>query len=117
MYKNLSSMLAASSNGNAGTGVTTQEAAAHPEWYLLNTSGARFTFWGYDYLWAADIGNRGYQDRWAANVAGQAEGRRLGRRLRGRHEPDDAVPLRRRVGRQVPDRRRLLAPRPARRSR
>ncbi len=68
MYKNLSSMLAASSNGNAGTGVTTQEAASHPEWYLKNTSGANFTFWSYDYLWAADIGNRGYQDRWAANV-------------------------------------------------
>jgi hypothetical protein len=68
MYKNLSSMLAASPNGNAGTGVTTQEAATHPEWYLLNTSGARFNFWGYDYLWAADIGNRAYQDRWAANV-------------------------------------------------
>ena len=68
MYKNLSSMLAASSNGNAGTGVTTQEAASHPEWYLKNTSGSNFTFWSYDYLWAADIGNRGYQDRWAANV-------------------------------------------------
>jgi hypothetical protein len=69
MYKNLSAMLAASPNGNAGTGVTTQEAAAHPDWYLLNTSGSKFNFWGYDYLWAADIGNRAYQDRWAANVA------------------------------------------------
>ena len=69
MYKNLSSMLAASSNGNASTGVTTQEAASHPEWYLTsNTTGTKFNFWGYDYLWAADIGDRSYQDRWAANV-------------------------------------------------
>ncbi|MGZ8648693.1 MAG: putative glycoside hydrolase [Solirubrobacteraceae bacterium] len=68
MYKNLSSMLAASPNGNAGTGVTTQEAESHPDWYLKNTSGAKFNFWGYDYLWAADIGLRSFQDRWAANV-------------------------------------------------
>lgn len=69
MYKNLSAMLAASPNGNAGTGVTTQEAATHPEWYLTSTTtGAKFNFWGYDYLWAADIGDRSYQDRWAANV-------------------------------------------------
>ena len=69
MYKNLSSMLAASSNGNASTGVTTQEAASHPEWYLTSkTTGTKFNFWGYDYLWAADIGDRSYQDRWAANV-------------------------------------------------
>jgi hypothetical protein len=68
MYKNLSAMLTASPNGNASTGVTTQEAATHPEWYLLNTSNAKFNFWGYDYLWAADIGNREYQARWAANV-------------------------------------------------
>jgi hypothetical protein len=69
MYKNLSSMLAASPNGNAGTGVTTQEAASHPEWYLTSTStGTKFNFWGYDYLWAADIGDRSYQDQWLANV-------------------------------------------------
>jgi hypothetical protein len=68
MYKNLSAMMAPSANGNAGSGVTTQDAAGHPDWYLLNTSGSRFNFWSYDYLWAADIGNRSYQDRWAANV-------------------------------------------------
>jgi hypothetical protein len=69
MYKNLSSMLAADSNGNASTGVTTQDAASHPEWYLTSTTtGTKFNFWGYDYLWAADIGDRAYQDRWAASV-------------------------------------------------
>jgi hypothetical protein len=68
MIKNLSSMTPAEF-GNAGTGISTQQAADHPEWYLLNTSGKRFTFNDYDYLWAADIGNRDYQVRWAANVA------------------------------------------------
>ena len=68
MIKNLSSMTAAEF-GNAGTGISTQQAADHPEWYLLNTSGKRFTFNDYDYLWAADIGDRDYQVRWAANVA------------------------------------------------
>ena len=68
MIKNLSSMTAAE-YGNAGTGISTQQAADHPEWYLLNTSGKRFTFNDYGYLWAADIGNRDYQVRWAANVA------------------------------------------------
>jgi hypothetical protein len=68
MYKNLSAMSEATENGNAGTGVTTQDAAGHPEWFLQNTSNQNFAFWGYGYLWAADIGNRSYQDRWAANV-------------------------------------------------
>ena len=68
MIKNLSSITAAE-YGNAGTGISTQQAADHPEWYLLNTSGKRFTFNDYGYLWAADIGNRDYQVRWAANVA------------------------------------------------
>ncbi len=69
MYKNLSSMMDATENGNAGTGVTMQEAAVHPDWFLLDTSDhQRFNFWGYGYLWAADIGNRSYQDAWAANV-------------------------------------------------
>jgi Hypothetical glycosyl hydrolase family 15 len=68
MYKNLSAMSEPSENGNAGTGVTTQDAAGHPEWFLQNTSNQNFAFWGYGYLWAADIGNRSYQDRWAANV-------------------------------------------------
>ena len=36
-----------------------------------NTSGDRFTFGSYDYLWAADVGNRGYQERWAANVTAE----------------------------------------------
>ena len=62
MYKNLSAM-ATARGGISGTGVTTQDAESHPEWYLRNTRGERFTFGGYDYLWAADIGNRAYQER------------------------------------------------------
>jgi hypothetical protein len=74
MYKNLSFMGAADAYGHTGAGVTTQEADS--SWYLLNTSGQRFTSWSYSYLWAADIGNPDYQKRWAANVLGklQAQG-------------------------------------------
>ncbi|MFL5713045.1 MAG: putative glycoside hydrolase, partial [Chloroflexota bacterium] len=68
MYKNLGAMTAAEF-GNAGTGISTQQAEDHPEWYLRNTRGERFTFNDYGYLWAADIGNRDYQARWAANVS------------------------------------------------
>lgn len=74
MYKNLSAMQSADSLGNASAGITTQEARS--EWYLLNTSGQRFTFGGYAFLWAADIGDPGYQQRWADNVLAklQAQG-------------------------------------------
>ena len=68
MYRDLSAMSTADRWGNTGTGVTTQDAGGHPEWYLRNTSGERFTFSAYDYLWAADIGNRSFQERWLANV-------------------------------------------------
>jgi hypothetical protein len=68
MYRNLSAMSAADRWGNTGTGVTTQDAESHPEWYLRNTSGDRFTFNAYDYLWAADVGSRSFQERWLANV-------------------------------------------------
>ncbi len=68
VYKNLSGMMAANKGGNASTGITTQQAASHPEWFLLNTSGERFTFGGYGWIYGADIGNAGYQRRWADNV-------------------------------------------------
>jgi hypothetical protein len=70
MYKDLSAM-STSSGGYSGTAVTTNEAAAHPEWYLKNTSGQNFTFGAYNFLWAADIGNVDYQNRWAGNVSTQ----------------------------------------------
>jgi hypothetical protein len=74
MYKNLSAMQSADSLGNASAGITTQEARS--EWYLLDTSGQRFTFGGYPFLWAGDIGDPGYQQRWADDVLAtlQAQG-------------------------------------------
>ena len=54
--------------GGVSTGVATQDAAANPDWYLKNTSGNRFTFRHYDWMWAADVGNPGFQQKWADNV-------------------------------------------------
>ena len=66
LYQNLSAMAPRDAYGNVNTGVTTQE--ADPSWYLLNTSGQRFTFWGYGWMYAADIGSPAYQQRWGDNV-------------------------------------------------
>jgi hypothetical protein len=66
LYKDLAGMAARDRRGNAMTGVATQE--AKPAWYLRNTSGRRFTFRHYRTVWAADVGHRGYQRRWADNV-------------------------------------------------
>jgi putative glycosyl hydrolase-like family 15 (GHL15) protein len=68
IYKDLSGMVERDQWGGVSTGVATQDAAAHPEWFLQNTSGQRFTFRYYDWIWAADIGNAGYQHKWADNV-------------------------------------------------
>ena len=58
-----------------------------------------------------DLGRRHRQRRLPAEVGRQRarrDGRQgLGRRLHGRHQPEHGVPLRRRPGRQVPDRRGL----------
>ena len=68
IYKDLSGMVERDQWGGVSTGVATQDAAAHPEWFLLNTSGQRFTFRHYSWIWAADVGNAGYQQKWADNV-------------------------------------------------
>jgi len=68
LYKDLSFMQTADGAGNAGAGVTTQEAEAHPEWYLLDTAGRRFTSSTFDYLYAADVGSLSYQQKWADNA-------------------------------------------------
>jgi Hypothetical glycosyl hydrolase family 15 len=73
MYKDLAGMVTADEWGGVASGVSTQEADAHPEWYLLNTGGQHFTFSGYDWIWAADIGNAEYQQRWADNVVAQLQ--------------------------------------------
>jgi hypothetical protein len=74
MYKNLSFMQTRDAGGNASTGITTQDAASHPSWFLLNTSGARISPGNYGYLYAGDIGDRGYQEQWAADVLKRLDG-------------------------------------------
>jgi hypothetical protein len=56
-------------NGVSGSGVRYEEAVSHPEWFLKNRSGSPITERFYSFLYMADIGNRGYQQRWADNVA------------------------------------------------
>jgi hypothetical protein len=69
MYKNLSASIDYPSNAYLTTGVSHDEAdTQHPEWFLRNTSGQRFTFSDHGTLWAMDIGSASYQQRWADNV-------------------------------------------------
>jgi Hypothetical glycosyl hydrolase family 15 len=68
MYKNASA--ASSSVGPGGrysSGVSFKQARAH-HWLLKNRRGKFFTFNGYSWLWAANIGSRSYQRAWLANV-------------------------------------------------
>jgi hypothetical protein len=71
MYKNLSGMTERTSSGFVSGGVATQDAASHPEWYLLNTSGQRFTSRYFNWIWIADVGSASYQQQWADNVLGE----------------------------------------------
>jgi hypothetical protein len=71
MYKNLSGMTERTASGFVSGGVATQDAAAHPEWFLLNTSGQRFTSQYFSWVWIADVGSASYQQRWADNVLGE----------------------------------------------
>jgi hypothetical protein len=69
MYKNLSASIDYPSNAQLTTGVSYDEAdTQHPEWFLLNTSGQRFTHRDYSNLWAMDVGSPSYQQRWTNNV-------------------------------------------------
>jgi hypothetical protein len=45
----------------------------HPEWFLKDSSGNRLTSNGYSWLSLLDVGNRAYQDTWAANVVAEAK--------------------------------------------
>jgi hypothetical protein len=40
----------------------------HPDWFTLDGSGNRIEWAGFGGHWQMDIGNRAYQDQWAANV-------------------------------------------------
>ena len=78
MYKNLAFASEGTSyTGRSASGVYYAQAHRdHPEWFLHNTDGRRFTSWSYDWLWAMDVGNSAYQRQWADNVLYelQAEG-------------------------------------------
>jgi hypothetical protein len=68
MYKNLSGMTERQPSGFVSGGIAIQDAASHPEWYLLNTSGERFTSRYFNWIWMADVGSASYQQKWADNV-------------------------------------------------
>jgi hypothetical protein len=73
-YLDLSAMSPAAPNGfstgvqTRGPGSRGRYAAAHPRWYLHTRRGARFTFWDYPWLWAANVAAPGYAAQWARNV-------------------------------------------------
>jgi putative glycosyl hydrolase-like family 15 (GHL15) protein len=71
LYKDLTGMTERSTSGTVASGVSTQEAESHPDWFLRNTDGQRFAFRGYPWISAADVGLRDYQNRWAQNVISQ----------------------------------------------
>jgi endo-alpha-1,4-polygalactosaminidase (GH114 family) len=56
-------------NGVSADGVSYQEALTqHPEWLLRDRAGQPIRCTGFPYLWAMDIGNRGFQRAWATEV-------------------------------------------------
>jgi hypothetical protein len=70
VYKNLGfASQGAGPEGRYSSGVGYEE--AKPAWFLKNTSGQSFTGENYSWLWAMDVGNREYQEKWAANVVGE----------------------------------------------
>ena len=68
MYKNLSGMSERQPSGFTSAGVADPGRRREPDWYLLNTSGQRFTSRNYNWIWIADVGSASYQQRWADNV-------------------------------------------------
>jgi putative glycosyl hydrolase-like family 15 (GHL15) protein len=79
-YKNMSATYSyACANGvdklyPAGVGYCDAN-AHHPDWFLTDTTGARIQFCDYSGLWQMDVGNRDYQNAWAANVAADLRAR------------------------------------------
>lgn len=70
VYQNLSAMAQGTGPGGlSSSGVNYAEAStAHPEWFLLDTSGSRISEGGYSWLWMADTANQSYQQQWTSNV-------------------------------------------------
>jgi hypothetical protein len=68
MYKNVSAASSSfSGDDDVSSGVSYEQAASNG-WLLRNTSGSPFTFRGYSWLWAADVGSSSYQQAWTSNV-------------------------------------------------
>ncbi len=56
-------------DGLSTDGVSYAQALAHhPAWLLRDRAGAPIRCLGFPYLWAMDIGNRGFQRAWASEV-------------------------------------------------
>jgi len=70
VYKNFS-FAAEKKSTSTSTGVSKQEAEANSDWFLKNTAGEPISSDGYKWLWAMDVGNPAYQQRWADNVIGE----------------------------------------------
>jgi hypothetical protein len=72
VYKNLS-FAAEKKLSTSSTGVSKQEAEANPDWFLKNLAGEPISSDGYKWLWAMDVGNPAYQQRWADNVIAEVQ--------------------------------------------
>lgn len=72
VYKNLSMAIEGRGpEGLSSTGVNVDEA---PDgWFLKDAAGSRFTSSGYDFLWAMDVGDPAFRQRWSDNVAVELE--------------------------------------------
>ena len=74
VYKNLgfSTQLPSSHNGPSPSGVLYSEAP--DSWFLKDkSSGQRFASWGFEWLWAMDVGLPEYQKKWAENVIAECK--------------------------------------------
>ena len=68
MYKNVSAASSSfSGDGDISSGVSYEQAASNG-WLLQNTNGSPFTFQGYSWLWAVNVGSSSYQQAWATDV-------------------------------------------------
>jgi hypothetical protein len=72
VYKNLA-FAAEQKKSTTSTGVSTQEAEANQQWFLTNLQGQRIASQGYNWLWAMDVGDPAYQQRWYEKVAAELE--------------------------------------------
>jgi hypothetical protein len=72
IYQNFGSISGTvAADGLSSSGVPYAQAArVHDGWFLTTPAGERIQENGYPYLFMADVGNRGYQRRWTADVVG-----------------------------------------------